>query len=183
MGKLLHSVARANDAELPWFQALEKIQKRLDWLADKPEMDEDILSCLRQCFAVRAENFMANFGPVGTIHGDFQPGNVLVVNDDPDSELVLIDFDTTARGPLLWDFTLLEDRCLRGKHGFAFDDVLRAYGPVDTEVLLNACLLRDLHMAVFSFCQLLNKGTVRAALLAAQRYADLVQPRSRSWSI
>jgi thiamine kinase-like enzyme len=42
-------------------------------------------------------------GPEGVLHGDLQPGNVLVTATGP----VLIDFEGVVHGPLLWDLVTM----------------------------------------------------------------------------
>lgn len=60
-----------------------------------------------------AEAVLADPGPVGPVHGDYQPGNWL---PDPSSDTVtVIDLATSGWGPALWDLTLLAGRCGPGR--------------------------------------------------------------------
>lgn len=139
------------------FKAVAKIERRLaglaGWAALPPGLVEDLTERVR----ARAEAVASAPGPVGVLHGDCQPGNVLVVDPGRVGGLVLLDFDTACFGPQWWDLTLLEGRARRGDLDLDFGQVLAAYeagrGRVDRQVFAGLVALREASTAVWALSE------------------------------
>ncbi len=98
-----HDVTADYDAPLPGWGALELIAARLGGLRQNPNFSRDELETLedvRRGLERRLEELSAST-PVGVVHGDAHPGNVLT--ETGTGRTVLADFDLIGRGPRAWD--------------------------------------------------------------------------------
>jgi Ser/Thr protein kinase RdoA (MazF antagonist) len=98
-----HDVTAGYDAPLPGWGALELIAARLGGLRRNPHFSPGELASLE---GVRADlerrlDELASSTPVGVVHGDAHPGNVLT--ETGTGRTVLADFDLIGRGPRAWD--------------------------------------------------------------------------------
>jgi Ser/Thr protein kinase RdoA (MazF antagonist) len=98
-----HDVTADHDAPLPGWGALELIAARLGGLRENPNFSRDELETLeevRRGLERRLDELSAST-PVGVVHGDAHPGNVLT--ETGTGRTVLADFDLIGRGPRAWD--------------------------------------------------------------------------------
>jgi Ser/Thr protein kinase RdoA (MazF antagonist) len=98
-----HDATADYDAPLPDWGALELIAARLGGLRGNPHFAPDEVAMLERTLAeLRAElDALAATTPVGVVHGDAHPGNVLT--HEITGQAVLADFDLIGRGPRAWD--------------------------------------------------------------------------------
>lgn len=98
-----HDVTADYDAPLPGWGGLELIAARLGGLRRNPHFSPDELARLEDVRAglERRLEALATTTPVGVVHGDAHPGNVLT--ETGTGRTVLADFDLIGRGPRAWD--------------------------------------------------------------------------------
>ncbi|CAB4956733.1 unannotated protein [freshwater metagenome] len=98
-----HEVTEDYDAPLPGWGGLELIAARLAGLRRNPHFSGDELKTLegvRRGLEERLEE-LSSSTPVGVVHGDAHPGNVLT--EEGTGRSVLADFDLIGGGPRAWD--------------------------------------------------------------------------------
>jgi Ser/Thr protein kinase RdoA (MazF antagonist) len=98
-----HEVTEDYDAALPGWGALELIAARLGGLRANPNFTDAevaMLEDVRSGLEARLDE-LAGSTPVGVVHGDAHPGNVLT--ETGTGRTVLADFDLIGRGPRAWD--------------------------------------------------------------------------------
>jgi len=98
-----HDVTVDYAAELPGWGALELIAARLGGLRRNPHFSPEELAILEEVRSglERRLDELASSTPVGVVHGDAHPGNVLT--ETGTGRTVLADFDLIGRGPRAWD--------------------------------------------------------------------------------
>lgn len=98
-----HDVTAAYDAALPDWGGLDLIGARLQGLRHNPHFAPDELRSLEELRVDlgRRLDELAASTPVGVVHGDAHPGNVLT--ETGTGRVVLADFDLVGRGPRAWD--------------------------------------------------------------------------------
>jgi Ser/Thr protein kinase RdoA (MazF antagonist) len=98
-----HDVTADYDAALPGWGGLELIAARLGGLRRNPNFapgELERLEELRGALERRLDELAATT-PVGVVHGDAHPGNV--ITETGTGRTVLADFDLIGRGPRAWD--------------------------------------------------------------------------------
>jgi Ser/Thr protein kinase RdoA (MazF antagonist) len=147
-----HDATANYDASLPDWGALDLIAARLGGLRDNPHFAPDEVKLLERTLAdLRAElQSLATTTPVGVVHGDAHPGNVLT--HEVTGQAVLADFDLIGRGPRAWDLAPAALHPRRyGADPAWWQAVRRGYGQAE-DASWEVCLrVRELASAAWLF--------------------------------
>ncbi|WP_051470942.1 phosphotransferase enzyme family protein [Patulibacter minatonensis] len=147
-----HDVTADYDAPLPGWGALELIAARIGGLHANPHFSAGEIAMLddvRRGLERRLEELSATT-PVGVVHGDAHPGNVLT--ETGTGRTVLADFDLIGRGPRAWDLAPAALHPRRyGADPAWWDAVRGGYGRPEDESWAVCLRVRELASAAWLF--------------------------------
>lgn len=169
-------------APLPDWGALELIAARLGGLRGNPHFSGDEVALLERTLSdLRAElEALAAITPVGVVHGDAHPGNVLTHADT--GQAVLADFDLIGRGPRAWDLAPAALHPRRyGADPSWWQAVRRGYGRAE-DASWEVCLrVRELASAAWLFAAEDPAAPARSAEADVRMHAFTGEPDPPVW--
>ncbi|MFE3173607.1 phosphotransferase enzyme family protein [Amycolatopsis sp. NPDC059090] len=180
----LHELPSAETLRLPSFRPLPKVRQRLRELPEGalPVGDMDFL--LSRCEGLEEDFRELSFDlPLGVIHGDAHPGNLMRRQD---SSVCLIDFEDFSWGPREWDLAVTATRY----QGFGwvsrseYDEFVEVYGfdALKWTGYPTIRAIRELNMATWLMQQ--NGQSRRVDAEIRKRIADLRNNQfPRSWQV
>ena len=102
LGEVVRAIHELPD-ELAWrSDPLGRVRGNVAHYASITTADTRTIDLLRARCAELEERLKTVQLPLGVVHGDAHPGNVIVTSQGP----ILIDFDLAGHGPTMWDATV-----------------------------------------------------------------------------
>ena len=148
----LHELPGTPACDVPSFDPLGKIERRLNRLRQTALLGLDHLKVLGAAFA-EARDLRSSLDQLGLgngiLHGDAIASNVMVTDDG----LTLMDMDSVCFGPREWDLVPMGIVCLRFGNGgqIAWHEFLSGYGFAADELpdLTGSSIIEQLSMTVY----------------------------------
>jgi Ser/Thr protein kinase RdoA (MazF antagonist) len=177
-----HEVTEEYDAPLPGWGGLELIAARLGGLARNPHFAPDELATLEDVRSGLEQRLqeLASSTPVGVVHGDAHPGNVLT--ETGTGRTVLADFDLIGRGPRAWDLAPAALHPRRyGADPAWWEAVRRGYGRPEDASWAVCLRVRELASAAWLFAAEDPDAPARSAEADVRMRAFTGEPDPPVW--
>jgi thiamine kinase-like enzyme len=178
----LHTLPASKSLNLPTFEPMPKVRERISNARGGPVSENDIEFLEKRRADLEEAYAELDFSlPVGVIHGDAHPGNLLRTTD---GEILLIDFEDFAWGPREWDIsvTAVRYQAFGWLNRSEYDSYAETYGfdPLSWSGFPVMRAIRELNMTTWLMQQVDDSDDI--ATEVATRIADLREDqRPRHW--